>query len=45
MNHLNIFRFVKFIADEDSMHVSYDETMEYEKYAMSNDLIDDENEI
>lgn len=35
---------IKFVEDEDVTHVTDEEVEEYEKYAISNDLIDDENE-
>lgn len=37
-------KMIKFVGDQDCSHVSDDEIQEYEKYAISNDLVDEENE-
>ena len=35
---------IQFVDDADCSHVGESEMQEYEKYAISNDLIDEENE-
>lgn len=35
---------INFVSDDEYSHLSDEEVQEYEKYTVSNDLIDDENE-
>lgn len=35
---------IKFVGDEECSHLSDDEVQEYEKYAIMNDLVDEDNE-
>lgn len=36
---------IKFVSDDDISHVTDEEALEHEKYTVSNDLVDDDNEL